>query len=206
MVGNVWNHIPNFTHWANCPICNTTESMEHILTQCEADTNCIIWHLAEETWPHNNTPWLEISFSLIIGVGCLNNTNDNPQNPAERNPHTIATQKANTRLLQILISKSAHLIWVLRCERIIQEKTHTDEEVKVRWLRKINERLTIDRIVTMKIVRNKTYTKLIKNIWKRALQRQNDLPVDWLNNCEVLVGSGQWDTNKSTFKSHTTMQ
>ena len=62
-------------------------------------------------------------------------------------------EKEKTRLLQI--SESAHLIWVLCCERIVHKEIFSDEEIKSRWLRKISERLTSDR---MKIVRNKTYS------------------------------------------------
>jgi hypothetical protein len=149
-------------------------------------------NLAEGTWPHHDVPWPEINIGLILGIGCLNTAiNNNPQEHIEGNQRNIATQKGRTRLLQILISESAHLIWVLRCERIIQGKTHSESEIKTRWLRKINERLTCDRITATKIIRNKTYTKLIKSTWKTTLQRQNDLPVDWFINREVLVGSGR---------------
>ena len=191
MVGDVWNHIPSLEHRETCSICTTTESMEHILTQCQANANRIIWNLAKDTWPHHDTPWPEINIGLVMGTGCLNiQTNEDPQDENIRRPHTIMTQRAKTRLLQILISESAHLIWVLRCERTIQEKTHTDDKIKARWLRKINERLTCDRITATKIVRNKTHTNLVKNTWKKVIQRHNDLPVDWFSNCEVLVGSG----------------
>ena len=191
MVGDVWNHIRTFEYRETCRTCNTTESMEHILTQCNEIANNIIWNLAEGTWPHHDVPWPEINIGLILGIGCLNTAiNNNPQEHIEGNQRNIATQKGRTRLLQILISESAHLIWVLRCERIIQGKTHSESEIKTRWLRKINERLTCDRITATKIIRNKTYTKLIKSTWKTTLQRQNDLPVDWFINREVLVGSG----------------
>ena len=192
IVGDVWNHIRTFEYRETCRTCNTTESMEHILTQCNEIANNTIWNLAEGTWPHHDVPWPEINIGLILGIGCLNTAiNNNPQEHIERNQRNTATQKGKTRLLQILISESAHLIWVLRCERIIQGKTHSESEIKARWLRKINERLTCDRITATKIIRNKTYTKLIKNTWKTTLQRQNDLPVDWFINREVLVGSGR---------------
>ena len=191
MVGDVWNHIPNFEYRETCPTCNTTESMEHILTQCNANTNRIIWRLAEETWPHHDMQWPEINIGLIIGIGCLNTpVNNDPQEQVE-NLRTLTARKGSTRLLQILISESAHLIWVLRCERIIHEEIHSDNEIRTRWLRKINERLTCDRIVATKIVRDKTYTKMVKQTWRKAIQRQNDLPVNWFTNREVLVGSGR---------------
>jgi hypothetical protein len=117
MVGDVWNHIPNFEFRETCPTCNTTESMEHILTQCNANANRIIWNLAERTWPHQDTPWPDIDIGLILGIGCLNTPiNDEEHDPIGRNNRTAATQKGPICLMQILISESAHLIWVLRCE------------------------------------------------------------------------------------------
>jgi ribonuclease HI len=192
MVGDVWNHIPNYEYRETCQTCNTTETMEHILTQCTARPNHVIWNLARRTCPHRDTLWPEINIGLILGIGCLNSSSDdNPQEQIERNPRTAAIRKGRTCLLQILVSESAHLIWVLRCERIIHEDNHTDEEIKARWLRKVNERLTCDRIAATKIERNKTYTNLIKNTWKKTLQKYHDLPVNWIHNREVLVGSGR---------------
>jgi len=52
-----------------------------------------------------------------------------------------------------------------------------------------NERLTEDRIITTKIKRNKGFTKLIVNTWEKVLIREGDLPNDWTNWHEVLVGS-----------------
>ena len=52
-------------------------------------------------------------------------------------------------------------------------------------------RLTCNRITATKIERNKKHTTLIKNTWKKALQKHHDLPVNWINIREVLVGSGQ---------------
>ena len=97
-------------------------------------------------------------------------------------------RKGATRLLQILISEAMHLIWVLRCERVIQEKTHTHHETKARWLKAINRRLTEDKIVATKIKRTKHYTNLIKATWENILKRNLNLPHNWLQDSEVLVG------------------
>jgi len=45
---------------------------------------------------------------------------------------------------------------VLRCERVIQEKHLSEEEIRTRWYCAINERLTIDKVTTTKIRRNST--------------------------------------------------
>ena len=75
--------------------------------------------------------------------------------------------------------------------KYIHEDIHTDDEIKARWLRKINERLICDQITATNTVRTKTHTNLIKNTWKKkTLQKHHDLPVNWINIREVLVGSG----------------
>jgi hypothetical protein len=38
-------------------------------------------------------------------------------------------------------------IEILRCERVIQEKTHNAREITARWIKNINKRLTEDRII-----------------------------------------------------------
>jgi len=84
--------------------------------------------------------------------------------------------------------ESAHLIWVLRCERIIQEKLLSKSEIRSRWLQAINKRLTIDKVSAMKIQRNNRFTKLVVNTWEQALKKEGGLPINWMECSEVLVG------------------
>ena len=93
-----------------------------------------------------------------------------------------------SRLLQILISEAAHLIWVLRCERVIRERIHSAQETEAHWLKAINRRLTEDKIVVTKIKQEKQYTKLIKATWNNLLSKYSDPTYNWIQNCEVLVG------------------
>jgi len=39
------------------------------------------------------------------------------------------THQGQTRLFQIILSESTYLIWVLRCERVIQEKQLSNGEI-----------------------------------------------------------------------------
>ncbi|KAJ6630752.1 hypothetical protein B0H10DRAFT_2336653 [Mycena sp. CBHHK59/15] len=56
-----------------------------------------------------------------------------------------------TRLFRILVSESAHLIWRLRNERVIQEKdAASDREIRNRWLKAINNRITLDCLLVMR--------------------------------------------------------
>jgi hypothetical protein len=85
--------------------------------------------------------------------------------PARHAQLREATDRA-TRLLHILISEQAHLIWVLRCERVTREATHSEEMI-ARWFRSINARLTEDIISATKIKRNEGFVKLMTNTWAR---------------------------------------
>ncbi|KAI0277901.1 hypothetical protein BC826DRAFT_927494, partial [Russula brevipes] len=163
------------------------ESMEHILTQCDALPRKLVWDLAKRTWPDRHYEWPQISSGIILGCGTITE----PKLTQQDAPHHARwkpPQKAMSRLLQILLTEAAHLIWVLRCERVIHEKQHTKEEIEKRWIRNINERLTTDKIAATKIKRDKTYTKLIKDTWEQVLRKEGDIPSDWMSNNEVLVG------------------
>jgi ribonuclease HI len=116
MVGSIWANIPGYDERGSCGICNTTESMRHILTECEAEPVEAIWNLAKKTWPHNQTHWPAISLGIILGSSCLTPPEDPPEDRDER--RWLIKKKGAKRLLQILISEAAHLIWVLRCKRV----------------------------------------------------------------------------------------
>ena len=65
---------------------------------------------------------------------------------------------------------------------------HEGNEIKARWLRAINARLTNDKITATRIKREKGFTNLVVNTWEQVLNKSGDLPNYWLNNREVLVG------------------
>ncbi|EPQ52940.1 hypothetical protein GLOTRDRAFT_46143, partial [Gloeophyllum trabeum ATCC 11539] len=146
-IGDYWDPIPNYGHRAVCPYCgDTTETMEHIWLECDAPERRIIWHLAASLWPEQNGPWPNLAFGAILGCGKLSIPTSNAPN-AEQNPgaeqgdgpgrkHTAAGM---SRLLQILVSESAHLIWALRCLRVIQEKTLSPRAICARWMNNINK-------------------------------------------------------------------
>jgi hypothetical protein len=95
--------------------------------------------------------------------------------------------RGTKRLSQILILESAHLIWVLRCER-----THTGPEIQALWPQAINFRLSEDKVTAARIIRDESYTAMIANTWEPILSRDSILlnPRNWIHNSEVLVGIG----------------
>ena len=186
-IGSFWSNITEYENRQNCTICNVTESMEHILIHCAAIPTRTIWNLARNTWPHDPDLWPDISIGTIMGCGSLAIPDANPLENT-RPPRRI--REGKKRLLQILVSESAHLIWVLRCEHVIQEHIHTANETYHRWLRAINTRLTSDKITATKIKRDEKSKKKVKSTWEHVLRKQGDLPDDWITSREVLVGRG----------------
>jgi len=80
------------------------------------------------------------------------------------------------------------LIWVLRCERVIQEKPLSEGEIRTRWYCAINKRLTIDKVTATIIKRNNNFMKLIKETWGPILSKEKETQANWLQSSEVLVG------------------
>jgi RNase H len=185
-IGNFWRNINDHEARQQCASCDTTETMEHILIHCTAQPTNQIWNLAKNIWPHAPHLWPEISLGIILGCGSIHLPKT--EAPGEANQHRRNNPKGAERLLQILISESAYLIWVLRCERVIQERQHTTNEIHNRWLRAINTRLTDDKITATKIKKDKKTIQRVKHTWEHVLKKQTDLPDDWITSREVLVG------------------
>ncbi|KAJ7170943.1 hypothetical protein C8R43DRAFT_1150631, partial [Mycena crocata] len=98
-----------------------------------------------------------------------------------------------TSLFRIIVSESAHLIWRLRCERVIQEKAPaSNNEINNRWLKGINNRLRIDCELTNVIKYGKRSLKkeIVLKTWCKALKKESELPQDWTRETGVLVGIG----------------
>ena len=160
--------------------------MWHILLECRHSPRKVIWRKVKQLWPHGQRRWPNIMIGTIMGIGSMNLQNENP---AENVRNTRLTKtKSQTRLFQILVSEASHLIWVLHCERVIHGTKHTIHEIEARWNRKLNDRLTIDRITATKIIHDRNYIKLVDTTWKKALKRQGIPHEDWLQHLEVFSG------------------
>lgn len=98
------------------------------------------------------------------------------------------------RLYKIVISESAHFIWALRCERRITKEddapAYGEDEVRNKWIHRMNTRLTLDRHTTD---RKRYKSKAVKpatvlNTWGGTLSDEANLPDDWTRQSGVLVG------------------
>ncbi|KAF9030200.1 hypothetical protein BDZ89DRAFT_892577, partial [Hymenopellis radicata] len=133
-VGKHWRHIPGYEARAQCQECGEIESMEHILTKCAVPGQ-------REVWDHANQMWRrKTGSSLQVKVGDIMSCGVQPPNMRKR-----ATTRGEERMRRILLSETAHLIWKLRNERVINNKTPTSRrEIENRFRYSINRRLELD--------------------------------------------------------------
>ncbi|KAF9028758.1 hypothetical protein BDZ89DRAFT_1252330 [Hymenopellis radicata] len=96
-VGKYWLMTQNNQDRAICTRCGVTESMEHILFECEFPGQKEIWEIASEVWKNKTGEELNVTFGTVVeGV----------------------TKRGRSRLRRILISELAHLIWKIRNARV----------------------------------------------------------------------------------------
>ncbi|KIK44430.1 hypothetical protein CY34DRAFT_79919, partial [Suillus luteus UH-Slu-Lm8-n1] len=113
------------------------ESMEHIISLCTNPVSKTIWQMAKDIWPTKHGPWPTPHIGLILGCGTIPLPHT-PQAGSQNNTNNSQMKKGASQLLRILISKSAYLIWIICCERVIRESTHTEDSVKRQWVNTID--------------------------------------------------------------------
>ena len=182
-IGRYWFNIQDYEERGLCQTCGDDETMEHILTTCDHPTSITIWKHAADMWPYEEGSWPDINLGTIVGCNALNVETTIVTKGRDGRPHRKKQpNQGATRLLKILISESAYLIWTLRCERTIRGQHHTEREVAATWRKIINRRLSEDKTTAIKVLRRKSYISLVKSTWNEALRkRHRNLPDDWIN-------------------------
>jgi len=54
--GKWWNAVKGYEYRQNYHICDSEESLSHILTEYQASGQKIVWELAEELWALKSLP------------------------------------------------------------------------------------------------------------------------------------------------------
>ncbi|TBU26610.1 hypothetical protein BD311DRAFT_667103 [Dichomitus squalens] len=183
MVGNRWRRkgMPEeYEDRAVCAVCQNTESMDHILFRCEAPGQAEVWGELKTLWALTGIPWREPNWGPALGAGCAVFKTEK----GVRQTHTEA-------LWTILWSEAVHLIWKLRCERVIRREgnPHDKQEVINAWRATIERRLTLDRRTAV-LAKGKKDLKQgnVAAIWAPIIDGYKDLPEGWVGNSGVLVG------------------
>ena len=192
-VGKYWKNIPGYEERGQCQHCETTESMEHILFECQEPGQSQIWGTAEEVWSRTGNTWPGHDMATLLGGGLLRFEPVEIQEADEGSKKKKKKKDGRQRLLTILLTESAYLIWKLRNERRIRGKEHTTSEITNRWYANIDRRITLDRAMAnpAKFAKKALDPDLVKRTWSGTLQNEKDLPNNWIWKGEVLVG--RWD-------------
>lgn len=174
---------------APCHKCDIeTETLDHILNHCRTSGQEVIWNLAKKLWEATGLEWFYPSTGLILGANLV----------------TVRGREGKkldgrTRLLQILLSESAHLIWRIRCEWKIDRlrdstRQHTRNEIVFRWKAAIRKRLNLDWALTNKMALGHRALRwgTVERTWKnvRDGRDRTNLREDlFMENMGVLVGA-----------------
>ncbi|KAK0201490.1 hypothetical protein DFS33DRAFT_1375104 [Desarmillaria ectypa] len=174
-----WEHLGHqYAMRGECPHCKVSESMEHVLTECNIGGRATLWGLACELWERTGRQWFLVTLGVALGATLM-------QIKTEKG----SVDRAATRLYRILMTETIHLIWKIRGDDNPM-KWHTKVEVGRLWIDAINRRLTIDRLLVNKYkYGSRALTKAtVLSTWKDTLLGKNGLPEDWIDQNGFLVG------------------
>ncbi|KAJ7138997.1 hypothetical protein C8R44DRAFT_827847 [Mycena epipterygia] len=187
--GKYWKHIPECEHRMVCQSCGETESLQHILFECERPGQEQIWDLVKKLWAKKHDQLPALSMGGILGCGLSSFEKESKLKPSGVN-----------RLYRIMISESAYLIWKLRNESVIGGKLHTTHEIHNRWVHLMNDQLETDCFLANEYVHRKNKIvspSLVLGTWSRILQAEDKLPKNWLREPKVLVGIAKVSSRRS---------
>ncbi len=184
MLGSHWlrpNMSEELQQRAICAACNEQDSMSHVLFECNAGGQELIWSRLKDTWTHTGEEWKEPNWGTTIGAACaVFLTKDGARKPATEN------------LWCILCTEATYLIWKLRCERVIQNEgaDFSDNEIINRYYSTLESRLNLDRrtAAITRGGRNALKPQEVEAIWTPILDDRDNLPAKWVTNNGVLVG------------------
>ncbi|EIW58191.1 uncharacterized protein TRAVEDRAFT_124712, partial [Trametes versicolor FP-101664 SS1] len=182
-LGTYWNNIPGYEARGICAKCEVPETMEHVLAECDAPGRGLLWALATNMLRGKRVEHPPLTFGAMIAGPSLS-----------MEGLTGRKNQGADRLLRIVVAETAHLIWKVRCERVIErentvERWHTQKELRLRWLAAMNLRLKRDIALTHKRWKKARLPReLVLATWAGTLQDEKDLPDDWIDEQEVLVG------------------
>ncbi|KAH9910148.1 uncharacterized protein BXZ73DRAFT_33673, partial [Epithele typhae] len=185
MIGNNWlkpNMPDDLKKRAICKACGQIETMEHVLFTCTATGRETIWKALNAMCEATGMPEIVPDWGSIFAAGAIElkqEGNDERDTAGEMRWATLATE-------------AAHLVWKLRCERVIanEGREHSEREVTQRWNATIDRRLDLDRRTAAQMVgkRRKQTIARVEYTWSPLLEDSENLPDDWVTSCGVLVG------------------
>ncbi|KAG6808532.1 hypothetical protein H0H92_003820 [Tricholoma furcatifolium] len=175
-LGEFWERIENYERRGICPACDTTETMEHILTECQASGQEEIWALVGELCTIRGIRWSKPTFGETLGSQMLSPTFTKGKMTA-----------AGRRMYAITVSESARLIWKIRCEwRISRDSDPTrrlgPEEIRAKWRFTMYRRIRLDCLAT-KPTKSRSEipieARLVQDTWQNILKEDTEPHKAW---------------------------
>jgi hypothetical protein len=181
-VGDYWDAMKEpYKDYGTCKHCDCVESMNHILSRCEARGQELIWSQARTLWEKRSDLWYYPNLGTIAG----NNTIDILDKDGRKLP-------GDMRLLRILIAESVYQIWLVRNKRVLEDDNQiASEEVIInKWRKAIGSRFKLDRQLAgrKRGSKRKEAIRQVKQTWTALIQDESNLPKHWEVKPEVLVG------------------
>ncbi|TFK89296.1 ribonuclease H-like protein [Polyporus arcularius HHB13444] len=181
-LGNFWASIPGYEQRALCSRCGMEDTMEHILFECTTHGQNIVWSMARAAINLTGCQTPRLSLGAVLGA---------PMLVVKRNGKVA---KGPSRLLKILVVEGAHLIWRMRCKRVIEwedapDRAHSASEVRACYWQAVNKRMEMDRsLVYSRLTGRKPKRARVLETWRDVLADKEDLPENWIETPGVLVG------------------
>ncbi|OSC96467.1 hypothetical protein PYCCODRAFT_1379163 [Trametes coccinea BRFM310] len=186
MVGERWlrpNMSDELKERAICKACGQTETMQHILFCCNACGRETIWALLRECWGATGLAGYDPDWGNIMGAACAI--------IRPNGPNSGRSAAAENRWA-VLAIESAHLIWKLRCERVIANDgaEFTERAVANRWYATLARRLDLERkVVALTPGKKRAKLKIkVDAVWRPLIGDLTDQSADWVTDSGVLVG------------------
>ncbi|KAJ3765191.1 hypothetical protein FB446DRAFT_655584, partial [Lentinula raphanica] len=86
-IGKYWKHIPTCEERANCTLCNTEESLTHILFECKRPWRKMVWDTVKDLWlkSEKDAQWEEPTLGTALGCCSIPapSKNVNSNNPTQ---------------------------------------------------------------------------------------------------------------------------
>lgn len=182
-VGEYWNNIPGYEGRMMCAPCGAAEDLDHILLQCRCVGQDLVWRLARAALRRAGIELPVLNLGALLAAPCISaaGLGDKPR-------------ATNDRLLRIVLTESVHLVWKLRCERVVDPdfdpRGHSLVHITNRWLDALNRRLTLDQQTTNpRLGKAAVPRDVVLATWTPILRDCASLPADWIFHAEVLVGN-----------------
>ncbi|EPS96303.1 hypothetical protein FOMPIDRAFT_57716, partial [Fomitopsis schrenkii] len=183
--GAFWQKVQGQEDRATCSVCDELDSIDHILFGCKAPGQREVWRSARALWAKKSPDsWTAPNLTELQAIGL--------DLHGER---SVRMSPGTSRLWRIIVSEAVHVIWRLRCERVVghaedQHWRHTVPQVKGLWESVLQARLASDLEATRKCFGGlRRDTGLVLATWNKVIKDELALPTDWTRMNRFLVGS-----------------